>query len=315
MECFLAGAQWHRLVTRGSHAPRAECVWGSGCTSEVTQPRVHSGVSVRFQAHHPSQPKSPILNGADPGGAWSETEWRASAARRWNDYAGRANCKCVVQPCELYLNEKPANQYLFAAAAALYALTGDPYYRGDADSLWPAPEEFPELQTYLYNWNNVITQVRLHPPPPRLSVGAGDLLQSPRRACRAWSSFQSRRNCRRRRGRETTTGSISARAPRTGRHAATRAPRSSETTSSASTRPSLLPPAPHRGGPSARAPNSSDTLDLISLRSVPGFPIGRLSAPPHRAMFIPAAATTAPAIGARVGRQRRRPCPALPRHT
>eukprot|EP00892_Ulva_mutabilis_P000083 jgi/Ulvmu1/10075/UM006_0022.1 len=64
----------------------------------------------------------------------------------------------VRSPCVLYLNEKPPNQYLFVAAAALYALTGDAYYRGDADSMWPTPEQFPELQTYLYNWNNVITQ-------------------------------------------------------------------------------------------------------------------------------------------------------------
>lgn len=67
---------------------------------------------------------------------------------------------CVVQPCGLYLNEKPPTQNLFAAAAALYALTGSAYYRGDADSLWPSPEDFPELLMYLYNWNNVVPQVR-----------------------------------------------------------------------------------------------------------------------------------------------------------
>lgn len=77
---------------------------------------------------------------------------------------------CSVQPCELYYNQKPPNQYLFVASAALYALTGDAYYRGDADSMWPAPETFPILQTYLYNWNNVITQVRTRPLCPSILV-------------------------------------------------------------------------------------------------------------------------------------------------
>jgi len=61
-----------------------------------------------------------------------------------------------VQPCVLYLNQKPPFQYLFVAASALYALTGDAYYRYDADYFWPP--ESPDLLTFLYNWNNVVTQ-------------------------------------------------------------------------------------------------------------------------------------------------------------
>ena len=62
----------------------------------------------------------------------------------------------AVQPCVLYLNQKPPFQYLFVAASALYALTGDAYYRYDADYFWPP--ESPDLLTFLYNWNNVVAQ-------------------------------------------------------------------------------------------------------------------------------------------------------------
>eukprot|EP00892_Ulva_mutabilis_P000082 jgi/Ulvmu1/10074/UM006_0021.1 len=62
----------------------------------------------------------------------------------------------VQSPCVLYLNSKPPNQYLFVAATALYALTGDAYYRFDADYFWPT--ESPDLLTFLYNWNNVVAQ-------------------------------------------------------------------------------------------------------------------------------------------------------------
>lgn len=61
-----------------------------------------------------------------------------------------------MQPCILYLNSKPPLQYLFIASSALYALTGDAYYRFDADYFWP--EESPDLLTFLYNWNNVVAQ-------------------------------------------------------------------------------------------------------------------------------------------------------------
>lgn len=66
---------------------------------------------------------------------------------------------CVLQPCQLYLNEKPPTQYLFTAAAALYALTGKAYYRGDADVMWPkGTAETTVQRTFLYNWNNVLAQ-------------------------------------------------------------------------------------------------------------------------------------------------------------
>lgn len=71
---------------------------------------------------------------------------------------------CVMQPCDLYLNQKAPTQHLFTAAAALYSLTGSPRYRNEADSWWPSPETFPELEMYLYNWNNVLAQVRRHTP-------------------------------------------------------------------------------------------------------------------------------------------------------
>ena len=39
-----------------------------------------------------------------------------------------------MQPCELYFSEKTPEQRMFAAAAALYWLTGKNSYRKDADS-------------------------------------------------------------------------------------------------------------------------------------------------------------------------------------
>lgn len=62
----------------------------------------------------------------------------------------------AVQPCVLYLNSKPPLQYLFVASTALYALTGSSYYRYDADYFWPT--ESPDLLSFLYNWNNVVSQ-------------------------------------------------------------------------------------------------------------------------------------------------------------
>ena len=41
-----------------------------------------------------------------------------------------------MQPCELYYNQHPAEQHLFAAAAALFALTGNSAFRDDADAWW-----------------------------------------------------------------------------------------------------------------------------------------------------------------------------------
>ena len=64
----------------------------------------------------------------------------------------------AVQTCTLYRNSKPAPEFLFVAAAALYALTGDASYRADADSMFPTGPQSVEQQSYLYNWNNVLTQ-------------------------------------------------------------------------------------------------------------------------------------------------------------
>jgi hypothetical protein len=57
-----------------------------------------------------------------------------------------------VQPCELYPNSKEAKQQLFAAAAALYYLTGDTKYRRDVDKWWQTEELFKN------NWNSVYPQ-------------------------------------------------------------------------------------------------------------------------------------------------------------
>eukprot|EP00892_Ulva_mutabilis_P000071 jgi/Ulvmu1/10064/UM006_0011.1 len=66
--------------------------------------------------------------------------------------------EAVLSPCLLYLNKKFAPEYIFVGAAALYALTGQPFYRADADALWPSSENSVEQQTFLYNWNNILTQ-------------------------------------------------------------------------------------------------------------------------------------------------------------
>lgn len=61
--------------------------------------------------------------------------------------------------CLLYQNQKPPPDFLFVAAAALYSFTGEAAYRFDADALWPrAPQFSVDQQTFLYNWNNVLTQ-------------------------------------------------------------------------------------------------------------------------------------------------------------
>ena len=67
-----------------------------------------------------------------------------------------------MQACLLYQNTKPPRDFLFVAAAALYALTGRAVYRREADSMWPKDPQFSiDQQSFLYNWNNVLTQVRL----------------------------------------------------------------------------------------------------------------------------------------------------------
>jgi hypothetical protein len=58
-----------------------------------------------------------------------------------------------MQPCELYQNSKEAKQQLFAAAAALYLLTGDVKYRDDADKKWWGGSDL-----FNNNWNHVYTQ-------------------------------------------------------------------------------------------------------------------------------------------------------------
>ena len=64
-----------------------------------------------------------------------------------------------MQTCQLYVNTKDPSQHLFAAAAALYRLTGEMKYRTDVDLLFDW-----SYGGYLYNWNNVFPQV---PPPLR----------------------------------------------------------------------------------------------------------------------------------------------------
>eukprot|EP00892_Ulva_mutabilis_P000075 jgi/Ulvmu1/10068/UM006_0015.1 len=87
-------------------------------------------------------------------------------------YWSAANNNCVgsgcttVEPdgdpvrsvCTLYRNEKDAPEFLFLAAAALYALTGNADYRADADTMFPTGPQSVEQQTFLYNWNNIVTQ-------------------------------------------------------------------------------------------------------------------------------------------------------------
>eukprot|EP00892_Ulva_mutabilis_P000072 jgi/Ulvmu1/10065/UM006_0012.1 len=68
----------------------------------------------------------------------------------------QSNGDRVRSVCTLYRNEKDAPEFLFAAAAALYALTGDETYRADADAMWP--EATINYQLFLMNWNNVVTQ-------------------------------------------------------------------------------------------------------------------------------------------------------------
>ena len=63
---------------------------------------------------------------------------------------------CAVQPCELYRNDKPAEQQVFAAAAALFALTGDAKYRATADRLIAAAGS--SAFTFFNSWNNVWAQ-------------------------------------------------------------------------------------------------------------------------------------------------------------
>ena len=63
-----------------------------------------------------------------------------------------------LQVCTLYRNEKDAPEFLFLAAASLYALTGNAAYRADADKMWPTGPQSVEQQTFLYNWNNVLIQ-------------------------------------------------------------------------------------------------------------------------------------------------------------
>jgi hypothetical protein len=59
-----------------------------------------------------------------------------------------------VQTCDLYANDKPPQQQLFVAAAALYLLTGNPAYKTDADTYWD-----DNWRLFLFNWNNVPSQV------------------------------------------------------------------------------------------------------------------------------------------------------------
>ena len=58
-----------------------------------------------------------------------------------------------MQPCVLYTNSKNAKENLFAAASALFLLTGDKQYRIEADQFFDWT-----YGAYLYNWNNVAQQ-------------------------------------------------------------------------------------------------------------------------------------------------------------
>ena len=59
----------------------------------------------------------------------------------------------AVQPCELYGSKKAPQQQLFAAAAAMFAMTGDAKYRRDADG-------FFQQGAFLFNnnWDNTWAQ-------------------------------------------------------------------------------------------------------------------------------------------------------------
>ena len=63
-----------------------------------------------------------------------------------------------MQPCDVYPNSKDVEEYLFVAAAALYAYGGAAAYRADADSYGPSDLQGLDHRTFLYNWDNVLTQ-------------------------------------------------------------------------------------------------------------------------------------------------------------
>eukprot|EP00892_Ulva_mutabilis_P000098 jgi/Ulvmu1/10089/UM006_0036.1 len=67
----------------------------------------------------------------------------------------RNNGDQVFSVCSLYHNGKDAPEFLFAAAAAMYALTGEARYREDADVM---SEASMGHQIFLLNWNNVFIQ-------------------------------------------------------------------------------------------------------------------------------------------------------------
>lgn len=74
-----------------------------------------------------------------------------------------------MQPCVLYTNSKNAKENLFSAAAALFLLTQDPYYRIEADQFF----EYT-YGSYLYNWNNVAQQgiivLAASKAPPNMNI-------------------------------------------------------------------------------------------------------------------------------------------------
>lgn len=60
-----------------------------------------------------------------------------------------------MQTCTLYDNQKPPEQQMFVAAAAMYYITGNADYRTQADEYWDE-----SWYSFLFNWNNVPAQVR-----------------------------------------------------------------------------------------------------------------------------------------------------------
>lgn len=60
-----------------------------------------------------------------------------------------------MQTCTLYENKKSPEPQLFVAAAALYYVTGTAEYKSQADAYFD-----DSWLTFLYNWNNVPSQVR-----------------------------------------------------------------------------------------------------------------------------------------------------------
>ena len=57
-----------------------------------------------------------------------------------------------MQPCQVYTNEKSPRQHIFAAAAALYALTGSKAFRAEADFYFD-----PDGHSFLTTRDNVYT--------------------------------------------------------------------------------------------------------------------------------------------------------------